>query len=1571
MLNYRTYKARGVEVINQHPAQVYNALVVEGRSMRFLPRVATEAEPDESTSESTSESASPADSPPKMVRADGPGVELVTPHPKSELEQRLLNTYYLHRSFIEEQGVNTLYIALGMITWREDDNSDRDLHAPLILVPVELQRSNVRESFSVKYSGDDVCGNEPLRVRLLKSFGIELPPWAGALNGSDDDDELHPVEDYFDEVAESLARKASFSVNRDRVVLGFFSFAKYLMYVDLDDSRRPSDRQLCQNELIGRLLASGFESPGAFPWEDGNLDAHIDPRTCFHVVDADASQATAILAAATGQALVIQGPPGTGKSQTITNIIADCAAKNQTVLFVADKLAALDVVKRRIDDCGLGQLCLELHSNKANKREVLSELSATLNMPAPRSAFDDSLAVDLARLRQDLNSYCDAVNEPIGSSGITPHVAYGTIENHRWAADACDPQLLVPEQASGWSEDEIRSARATVRRFIDLLDDTGVPSRHPFAGSNLTHVAPSQTERISRLIEAAVSANVRAREASKACADLMGMASPNTMDQVEESLRMAELCLRLPRPLPFSISSPDWTDRRTTVLDFIQLMESICRQMASLESLPAGAWDEDVGPIRAPMAELLPKWYRFLNRRYRSALRAFESLVGGPATELARKTPLEKLKALDLIISVQKQSGDARTLAADAGLTINVECPDDIVGWPQLLAAVKAVFALHEQAGHEQDVTGTAARAAIDFLASGPDTNEMNRLADSCRLCTAALQARREALSALSDALDMRAARASEIEAAPFAAVADLLTKWKTDLPRLRHLAALNAEVAQHRDKALQGLAGAAAVWEHEPSWLAAAFEYALATRLLDTAFDERPALSGFGLTRHSRTVADFTDLDRRLIQLNRQRIALQHWNNLPRDNGAGALADLRHEMHKKRRHMPIRKLMAKCGPAIQRIKPVFMMSPLSVATYLDPSALQFDVVVFDEASQLQPVEAFGAISRAKRVVVVGDSRQLPPTTFFNKILSGDDYEGDVESSADIESILGMFEARGAASRTLRWHYRSRHDSLIAVSNAEFYDNRLVVFPSPDRSRTESGLKYQFVDGTYDRGGNRVNKAEAQVVARAVMEHAHKNPHLTLGVATFSMPQMNAIRDEVEKLRRNDPASDAFFSAHTNEPFFVKNLENVQGDERDVIFISVGYGKDADGIVTMNFGPLNQEGGERRLNVLITRARSQCVVFTNLSADDIDLQKTDSRGIAAFKSFLRYAQTGTEVAHGSRDGEPESPFEEVLSRELEAHGYIVQHQIGCAGFRIDLGVVDPDAPERFLVGIECDGASYHSFEWARDRDRLRQQVLENKGWTIIKVWSTDWFLNPKGALATLLNAIEQARQSPLTVTASQSQHQQEDLPVANPTDGQVEPDQIAEPPSPLDRVRPYTKAVFQVDTAGRALSDVPASRVGEWVTKIVEVESPIHIEEVCRRIIENAGGSLNGRRIGDAVRAGVKTAEAKGRIKASGDFLRRVGQADTAPEPSVRSRSELPVASRKIEYIAPEEIRLAVTTVVETACGIEPSDAIVQTCRLLGFGRTTEGMQAYVEPIIQAMIDDGLLEKRNGMLLVP
>ncbi len=595
-------------------------------------------------------------------------------------------------------------------------------------------------------------------------------------------------------------------------------------------------------------------------------------------------------------------------------------------------------------------------------------------------------------------------------------------------------------------------------------------------------------------------------------------------------------------------------------------------------------------------------------------------------------------------------------------------------------------------------------------------------------------------------------------------------------------------------------------------------------------------------------------------------------------------------------------------------------------------------------------------------MVVVGDSKQMPPTSFFDSLVNEE--EADEENiTTDVESILGLFAAQGAPQRMLRWHYRSRHESLIAVSNQEFYENRLVIFPSPDAARKEIGLIYHHLPHTfYDRGKTRTNPQEAETVAQAIMQHARTNPKLTLGVAAFSMAQMQAIINQLETLRKADPEAEAFFQAHPNEPFFVKNLENVQGDERDVIFISTGYGRTAEGTLAMNFGPLNGTGGERRLNVLITRARLRCEIFTNLSPDDIDLNRTASRGVQAFKTFLTYAKNGHLLTDGVAGTSPTltSPFEQVVYQAVTTLGYQLKPQVGSAGFYVDFAVVNPQQPGRYVLGIECDGATYYSARSARDRDRLRQSVMESLGWTLYHVWSTDWFRNPEAELKRLVTAIEKALQT--------------NQPPE--TNGQINKSKSPEPliarhaatnPETATGLTPYQLATIPIKLNGQELHEVPVATLADWIWQIVQVESPVHVTEVTRRIADTVAVGKIGPRKKAALEAAFEFGIQKNAFKRQGNFL----WLSEMTQPPLRDRSQLATSARDIDLISPEEIKWIIQKVVSASYGLTTEDVAPAVAKLMGFPRITEELREQIDLLVEELLQTGLLSRQEDHIVRP
>lgn len=519
----------------------------------------------------------------------------------------------------------------------------------------------------------------------------------------------------------------------------------------------------------------------------------------------------------------------------------------------------------------------------------------------------------------------------------------------------------------------------------------------------------------------------------------------------------------------------------------------------------------------------------------------------------------------------------------------------------------------------------------------------------------------------------------------------------------------------------------------------------------------KNPMLMQFSGVTHADIRKRFIELDNEVIKLNGEKCAFSISQRLvPAGNGKGAVgtwtedAVLSNEIAKQKRHIPIRQLINRAGKALIALKPCFMMGPLSAAQYLEAGKHKFDLVVMDEASQLKPEEALGAVARGNQLIVVGDPKQLPPTSFFDKMTTDGTGNPDEDSAVEeAESILDVCSLIFQPVHRLRWHYRSQHHSLIAFSNRYFYNERpLIIFPSPHGHSNGLGIRsHYFPEGLYE--GYR-NKVEAVKVADAVIAHFRNFPEHSLGVVTLNLSQRDLIEEEIDRRLKVYPQAQEYMGRWKDQgyPFFIKNLENVQGDERDVIYISTTYGRRPDGRFIMNFGPINKEQGWRRLNVLFTRAKKRVELFTSMSPSDIRIEQGTPRGVKALKDYLVYARDGLLEAPEITGKSFDSEFEVSVAGMLINKGYEVVPQLGVAGFFIDLAVRHPARPGDFLACIECDGATYHSGLSVRDRDRLRQEVLERLGWDgkIYRIWSTDWFKDPKRQLEKLLGFLDKLKE---------------------------------------------------------------------------------------------------------------------------------------------------------------------------------------------------------------------------------
>ena len=756
----------------------------------------------------------------------------------------------------------------------------------------------------------------------------------------------------------------------------------------------------------------------------------------------------------------------------------------------------------------------------------------------------------------------------------------------------------------------------------------------------------------------------------------------------------------------------------------------------------------------------------------------------------------------------------------------------------------------------------------------------------------------------------------------------------------------------------------------------------------IDWLYTENSKLGNFRRENHEQLINDFKKLDRKLIRLSSNRVIAEANSRKPQDILIKAVDSevntLLKEASKKRRLMPIRNLMQKIPHLLFKLKPCLLMSPLSVSQFLGSDLMKFDLVLFDEASQIVPEDAIGSIYRGKTVVVAGDNKQLPPTSFFQKSLI-EDYDWDEVNDEEVEvfdSILDEFLGIGLPVKTLRWHYRSKHEELISFSNSRFYNDSLITFPSALAKNENLGVKLHFVkDAIYDRGGSRTNILEAEAVADLVFEHFCRNSKKTLGVVTFSIAQMEAIEEAIERRLRKKPAFEHFFKEDRLEGFFVKNLENVQGDERDVMVFSVGYGRDFKDRITMNFGPLNKPGGERRVNVAVTRAREKIILVTSIRANNINLSDSSPEGVKTLYHYLNYVERGPKSLKITYDlpNAFNSKIEKSIAYEIQNLGYQINPKVGFSGFRIDIGILDPSDPESFILGVECDGNTYRSSCSARDRDRLREQILNQLGWKIHKIWSPTWVSRKDSEVKRLKEALKKRLEN--KSKSNDISTQLKSVESMNCVSEKVEVKTIKF--SGIEKIGvPYKIhpliAVFKPTVTVRT-STYPYSSIqknafhfdfnrdlqSKLLEELVNNEGPVHFDYAVKRLASAWKVRRLGPRIASAVREALDLLLDDEKIIVRENFLWPKKPINIAVRVPV---SDIPGTKRKPDHIPLEEIAEAMRLVVQYAIGISPESLLVETARIFNVNPKTERIRIIILKIYKKMLFSEIIVCKNDVV---
>lgn len=1316
LLNFKT-RAKTITIVNQSPINLFQTLVLQEHKMYFVAN-----KKDKKDDKSSVWDHIPFDFS-KFSEGDK---KLATDLTPKELQKRL---YYINnqaKTMLQEQGYNILYLAVGFLEWKDKTKPRQVNKAPLVLIPVSMERKKVGESFNLEWTGEDIQTNISLKAKLLEA-GIELPNFEFKRYGE-------VIDHYIASVRRSVGRMDGWKVNSD-VALGFFSFTKFVMYNDLNPEAWADNVDLTKNELIQAIFNPAKNDGESFREED--IDSRLEYQNMYQVLDADSSQIAAIQDVKSGRNLVVEGPPGTGKSQTIVNLIAELLAEGKSVLFVSEKMAALDVVKDRLTAVGLGKFVLELHSHKTRRKKFLKDLQKATNVRAQEPLNIDQTIRKLETLRRQLDDYSQIIHMPSFAVNLSPFQLYGmkeSADDHFATKDSIMPLVRFenPESVTLKDLDDMKIALENLAELYQTIS-----KENPWSKCAPKSLLPADLREIEMLISDTLHALDNFLVERGRVYDIYGIKQPDTLNEFNNSLSAFEIIKSQNSELidPVILKSGAWNNNNDDAFRLIQELQRYQKYAGILNKFNQSIFQADIDRLIYELQQLSHKKFRFFNNKQHLELveRYYAVPPSGSVDDIIKD--LQEAKA---VIKIRKnlEANEALGKKYYGGYWHLNANPNDLKAIARWMSEFSALVR-----------DGTFSQNTIDLMSK--DLFDFNPERDLADYIDAGEEFVR-VLSRLKDKLNPRSKLIFKRETGdvPFEAWKEQLYNWRGQLSSLhlwsQYLNTKNALKSSNARMFVDSIEKRNIKKED----IEALVEGNFADSLLNILFVENHELATFVGELHENRIREFKDLDKKILVLNRKRIFQRLNSNIPKIFGGTENPQakiLAGEFTRKSGHMPVRKLLEKAGGMIKQIKPCFMMSPLSIAQYLDPTndELQFDVVIFDEASQVKPEDALGAFMRGKTAVVMGDTQQLPPTSFFDQMSDADSDEEEA-TSLDMESILHLCKLSFPV-KMLKWHYRSRHESLISVSNREFYDDDLLVYPSPSHNDPELGLKFHYNPNTaYARGSSSANPLEAEDVVEEIFNHFEKyGDTKSLGVGTFSVAQKNAILEALEVKRKEHPEYEPLFSDNKEERFFVKNLETIQGDERDVILISVGYGYDENRKMSLNFGPLNQDGGERRLNVLITRAREKCVVFSNFKAYDMHLTANPPYGVKALKEFLAYAENLTLGTHQA-EAYTKEPFEDAIARFLEENGYTVDRQIGCAGFRVDLAIVDDENPGKYILGITTDGKMYSSSKVARDRDRLREQVLTGLGWKLYHLWSTDWYRNRDLGRKKLLENIEKS-----------------------------------------------------------------------------------------------------------------------------------------------------------------------------------------------------------------------------------
>jgi len=1462
----------------------------------------------------------------------------------SENEAALKQLYRDSKRSLEENGANTLYLAIGVLRWYETDKAETPRYAPILLLPIEIVRRSSASGYIIRGRDEDVIANITLAEMLRQNFGLNmgLP------------DPLPTDESGVDvPMILAIVRKAIMSMSRwdveEKAVIGNFSFNKFVMWNDIHSHADLLANNKMVNSLINGKLTYSQENTAKTAEQ---MDREYTPAQMLLPVSCDSSQLEAVEAAASGNSFIMFGPPGTGKSQTITNIIANALYRGKRVLFVAQKSAALDVVRTRLDKLGLGPFTLDVFSNKANKSDVLSQLNDCVEVTRYKEPADfASDAQRLMELRNELNGMMDSTHKPL-PCGLS---LFDAINQYVAMGDAVEGEVAFPFGLAGTaSKDMVALWMDIVNEASVIAKTCGNPAENPLRALNFTEFDQNLRANIEKACSQSCDNLSKLEQAINSCNEFLKVSDINTPERLAQFINIVMRISEIKQMNAVAASFSDNDGKADLYFTCLQHGKSAAEKKLKILKIYkpevfARDWTED----SKTWNEAADKFFisRWLTRR-------------GVEKNLKQYLKSGEVHAESDLKSLMDYQGEmqlANTYAVINDMMADMpgETVDDWTARENFLRGIIEIDDMLRKLANDPMAYNETKRAFSGLFAQGFRSYQdfyAPRFQSAAQVYQAT-QADADTLYNIAglakDALADNGATVPARRANLLSGIAqnlDGLKDWYLYLNVRRKAEANSMTFAmEYLDKT-----------DAEPENWNAIFKKSLYKAVCDHVFaiDENAKL--FKGEIFDDKVKRYRELNDKYMELAKAELYAIMASRAPNFSTEASKNSepgiLMKNIRSNGRGTSIRKIFDSIPNLLPRLCPCMLMSPMSVAQYLTlTDKPQFDITIFDEASQMPTSDAVGSIARSENVVITGDPKQMPPTSFFS---SSQTDEENIEVE-DLESILDDALALNFSSKNLLFHYRSKHESLITFSNHEYYDNSLLTFPSPDNRISK--VTFEKVDGYYDKGKTRRNPAEAKAVVDEI-ERRLSDPELakrSIGVVTFSIVQQQLIDDMITELFTKKPELETIAN-NGEEPLFCKNLENVQGDERDVILFSVGYGPDENGKVSMNFGPLNQKGGERRLNVAVSRARYEMNIFSTLTADMIDTNRTSAVGVEGLKKFLAFAQHGTSAIKGNSSNTG-NEISKDLAKELKAMGYDCDVQVGCSGFKIDVAVCDPNDKNRYVLAILTDSNDPARIKTARDREICQPSVLKMLGWKVMKVWSIDWLNNKDAVLDKVAEAIENAKNP-----SSEPEPEKKKIEIQME---EVSPD--VQTSGLFTNPNAIQKQVYQpveIPQYGNGAGDFTnaknAANIRMQIEQVIEAEAPILADYLMKRVLGAWGIS----RVSNAVAQAYN--QAIGNIDAittseNGDLV--FWKADQIPANYKVFRTD---DTRECNEIPPVEYQNAIKYVLQTEMALPFEDLKKAASKHLGFARMGDKVLKNIEAAMLVLVRTNQITERDEKVVL-